>query len=1456
MQLVRMPHRHRRTGRGQHSSLEEPGAASGSAHLGISSSSYPSVSAGGGASAPLLASEGGPGGITVDDELASPLLPRNSADAVESEAPTATGGDYSQLYPYQALSMSSTLSKRHTDQSTRHHSDSRTPHHHKQQNHRPPNGEVMCENEHDDVEAGSHSSVNSGSNDYMALPGHNRSPQSANGSVTSALQGSRHTRRDTLNLRTAASSNAARDRQAPGWCKRLQECCCHCCRPKQPRGELRQGEIGVPDKVFADNSSKTSKYTALNFVPKSLLEQFRRLANIYFLGISILMIIGTYAPTVFDSPLSPFSTLGPLLLVLAITMVKEGLEDVKRHRSDREVNNRTASVIYHKHSTENKELTWRDLRVGHLVKVFNDHESPADVIVLQTSYDEGSCYIETSNIDGETDLKLKGAVPEVASRTKNPAELRGTFECDHPNDFLHVFNGAMKCMSQDGKRPETYGVTAKNVVLRGSRLRNTDWIIGLVVYTGKDTKVMKKGGSVRSKLSKIEKTMNKCLMIIFSSQFILCTITTVASVLWESVNESNLGYLDLGGTNYVIPRWLGNWFSFLVLYNNFIPISLYVTVEMVNYMQAYFIDKDVEMYDTSTDTPAKARTSNINQDLGQIEYIFSDKTGTLTQNVMEFRMFSIGTKFFGTPPSGASNDDSTDRRARRVQLLSDASENNKEGPSNNAVPVDEEGRELLSTTDTSKESTQVKDFFLALSVCHTVTPYANEGGSLEYQAESPDEAALVRAAKDNGFVFQERSHTRIVVDVQGTRQVFDLKGVHQFTSSRKRMSVVVVHPSGTAMLYCKGADDVMLKRASSSNDAVRNSLPSHLHEFASEGLRTLVIAKKELSASELHTWQKRYDEASSLSSGRDEALFNLADEYEQGLELVGASGIEDKLQDGVPETIRDIRRAGVKMWVLTGDKIETAINIGRSCNLIDRNISDSHVICVAATHASDVTSMMDDLESRLLPPESQNFLDRINFRMRKKVRVSQKRIIEKADKTPTSEKGDRRSRDSYGGFASVTFESPLHRDDATELGGSMEIQAYALVITGEALGHILGHGKRERQLLRLSESARSVIACRVSPAQKAKIVSMVKRRIHPSPMTLAIGDGANDVNMLQKAEVGIGISGREGLQAVNSSDFAIAQFRFLKRLMLLHGRWNYTRMSKVVLYSFYKNVVITLTLFAYNAFTGFSGQTFYESLVYSGYNFFLGLPIIMVGVFDRDLKETTVLERPEVYVSGLQNMDVNPKIMTAWLLHSVLYALVIFFVPYAAYSLSFDVWSDDGLVDGLMVAGQATYTALIMAMQLRVAMVTNTWTVFNHVFLWLSIIGYFGFILVYSRLFFVSPQFFGVAQMMLSRPTFWLVIALVVALCLCIEYAIQTLYDWFFSGHLDHYNSAERNNRPFPTFQYDDGEVTTAGQSRTKSAISDGRKATKDLSIYQRKRSGQKRPSPRIVDLKDADDED
>ncbi|CCO26376.1 phospholipid-translocating ATPase [Rhizoctonia solani AG-1 IB] len=461
---------------------------------------------------------------------------------------------------------------------------------------------------------------------------------------------------------------------------------------------------------------------------------------------------------------------------------------------------------------------------------------------------------------------------------------------------------------------------------------------------------------------------------------------------------------------------------------------------------------------------------------------------------------------------------------------------------------------------------QLYGFFSTLALCHTVLAGTDEQtGRLEYKAQSPDEAALVQAAADAGFIFlgREREIMRMQTPFAGVEE-FELLNVLDFTSARKRMSVIVrkMDPEDRRVfLMCKGADNVIFDRLKSGNDSLRQKTGEDLDYFASEGLRTLCLAYKTISPEEYEAWNTRYQEAQVALESREEKIEAVSDQIERDLRLLGATAIEDKLQDGVPKAIADLKRAGIKVWVATGDKLETAIAIGYSTNLISK---DANLIIVRG--GADVFAVHEQMKKAA----NEFFPD--------------DKIMENPAVHPTEEpatpsrRGLPLRRMSMGHSAT----SLVPEGNGTRPGG------FVLVVDGGALTYAMDEeAPWNRQLMiELSTRCEAVIGCRVSPRQKAQMVRLIKDEL--GVMTLAIGDGANDVSMIQAADVGVGISGEEGLQAVNSSDYAIAQFRFLTRLLFVHGHWSYVRNSNMILNFFFKNIVCIGVLWWFQIYCGWS----------------------------------------------------------------------------------------------------------------------------------------------------------------------------------------------------------------------------------------------------------------------------
>nr|XP_049593784.1 probable phospholipid-transporting ATPase IM isoform X4 [Syngnathus scovelli] len=1051
---------------------------------------------------------------------------------------------------------------------------------------------------------------------------------------------------------------------------------------------------------YANNAIKTSKYNIFTFLPLNLFEQFRRLANCFFLFLFTLQLI----PQI--SSLAWFTTAALLILVLSITAVKDASDDINRHKSDNQVNNREVSVLLDGALRTQK---WMNVQVGDIVKLENNQFVTADLLLLSSSEPLNVVYVKTAELDGETNLKVKQALTvtgEMGEDTQRLTSFNGEIKCEPPNNRLEIFKGTL---TVDG---QMYSLDNDRVLLRGCMLKNTEWCFGLVIFGGPDTKLMQNSGKTTFKRTSIDHLMNVLVLCIFVFLLTMCSVLAVGHSVWETTDGSVFtAFLPSEpGVYSPLSSFLCFW-SYVILLNTVVPMSLFVSVEIIRLVNSFYIDWDRKMYYPKSDTPAQVRTTTLNEELGQIKYIFSDKTGTLTQNIMTFNKCSINGKRYG---------ELLDLTGQRIEITEktprvDFSWNQQADPK--FIFHDH------SLADNVREGNwEVQAFFRLLALCHTVMPEGKKDGELYYQAQSPDEGALVTAARNFGFVFRSRTPETITVVEMGERVVYELLAVLDFNNIRKRMSVIVRNPEGKLTLYCKGADTIIYERLHTSCNELMGVTTRHLNEYAGDGLRTLVLAYKDLDERYVNDWLQRHHEASTTIEERDEKLHELYEEIEKDLLLLGATAVEDKLQDGVPQTIEQLAKAGIKIWVLTGDKQETAENIGYSCNMLREEMKD--IFAVSANTAEEVKKELVCARRKMCP--------------------------EGAD-APTVTK-------ARAGLFWLEKTETVHDD---KVDGE-----YALVINGHSLAFAL-EKDLELELLRTACMCQTVICCRVTPLQKAQVVQLVKK--YKQAVTLAIGDGANDVSMIKAAHIGVGISGQEGMQAVLSSDFSFAQFRYLQRLLLVHGRWSYLRMCKFLQYFFYKNFTFTFVHFWYAFFCGFSAQTVYDEWFITLYNLvYTALPVLGMSLFDQDVNDRWSFQYPQLYSPGPLNIYFNKKVFVRCMIHSCYSSLILFFIPWAAMH---DTVRDDGkdIADYQSFALLAQ-TCLLVVVSIQLCLDTHYWTAVNQFFVWGSLAAYFattftmysnGMFLIFTSTF----PFIGTARNSLNQPNVWLLILLTTLLC-------------------------------------------------------------------------------------------
>lgn len=1068
---------------------------------------------------------------------------------------------------------------------------------------------------------------------------------------------------------------------------------------------------------FKGNSISTTKYSLLTFLPKGLFEQFRRVANLYFLMISIL----SATPI---SPVHPITNVVPLTLVLSASLIKEAFEDWKRFINDKVINSTSIEVLKDGHW---KSLTWRKLAVGDIVKVTQDSFFPADLLFLASTNQDGICYVETANLDGETNLKIRKALERTWDYVddERAKDFTGKIECEHPNNSLYTFIGNLVIGKQ------TLPLTPNQILLRGCSLRNTEYIVGAVIFTGHETKVMMNTMNVPSKRSTLERRLDKLILMLFSVLFIMCLIGGIGSGIF--INRK-YWYMGLGADvedqfnprNRFLVAAL-TFLTFVTLYSTIIPISLYVSIEMIKFIQVtQFINKDVYMYHKETNTPALGRTSNLNEELGQIEYIFSDKTGTLTRNQMEFFKCSIGGVMYGT---GVTEIEKAAARRNGTSLEEVERSNELHEKYFNF----EDGRLMKGAWRHQPNPELCKEFFRCLAICHTVLPEGDElPDKITYQAASPDEAALVTAAKKFGFFFFRRSPTSIRVRESHIEKIgriqdveYEILNVLEFNSTRKRQSVICRHPGGQLVLYCKGADSVIYERLVENRNSFKEVTRDHLEYFGAAGLRTLCLAYRHLNAGMYESWNEKFIQAKSALRDRDKKLDEVAELIERDLVLLGCTAVEDKLQEGVPACIETLGKAGIKIWVLTGDKMETAINIAYACSLINNGMKQFII--------NSDTKAIREVEDRGDPIET----------------------AQKIEQTVSCKLSE---------FLQEALDSE-------------QMQDLALIIDGRCLMHALDP-QRRGTLLKLSMLCKAVVCCRVSPLQKAQVTNLIKDGA--KKITLSIGDGANDVSMIQAAHIGVGISGLEGMQAVMASDFAIAQFKFLTDLLLVHGRLSYIRISKVVTYFFYKNLTFTLTQFWFNLRTGFSGQRFYDDWFQSLYNVvFTALPVIIVGIFDKDVSISRAKEYPQLYKAGIENAFFKWRVLSVWAVSAVYQSIILFYFPARA---GMEGKNSSGRMLGLWDVGTMAFTCVVVTVNLRLLMACTFVTKWHLFSIFGSILSWFIFAFLYSGIrnkLDRQANVFQVIFVLMATWYFWFLVVLVPITTLFADFLYQGVQRWF-----------------------------------------------------------------------------
>lgn len=1101
---------------------------------------------------------------------------------------------------------------------------------------------------------------------------------------------------------------------------------------------IKNEKLTEPGSKKLSNRISTTLYRVYNFLPLSIFNQVIKITNVYFIIIAILSIF----PQI--STISPYSAVLPVLFVIFFTVSFDLYDDFKRYLRDRVQNQKQVLVL--------KDKKWinifsEQISVGDIVKHQENEEICADLLLLTHSSNCKYAFIKTANLDGEKNLKPKISILEENLTEENMFIKNPFFELtfNENTESLFKFTGSLNFSKKIGNDELMHqDLSISNFLPKSCIVKNTESVIGIVVYTGMDTKIMLNTKQRRLKTSTLEQQMNSYIIYIIGFLFCVLILVSTYSVL---ITQNNQFFMLLNNGSKVSPfiKWITTFASYFLILSTVLPISLIVTLQLVKtFITLTFKNKNQLMNEV------EANTVNIHEELGQIGHILSDKTGTLTRNKMIVKRFQIATnslyfdvcldrkikmgfqklEIFSMDKKDSLKIHTSHEMEKLFFILINTCHECfagkiKENVIENRRPtiIVENGIQIpklekfsipqkkISITKKAKSFNKrmTENYKISSGVFIQGNPRLSEfdkiSQTIEIQGPSPDEIALLKVSKVFcGYVFKGSSINESIVHSKYESEIrVQIHLVNKFDSIR-RMMTIVSEVDDKIILFVKGADSTICPLLKKDKNEIEldyeRLILKKTKSFVKAGLRTLFFAIKVISRDEWNTIASSLQTA-KLSKSSEQETVEILKNLEQNLTLIGVSGIEDELQLNLSNSIEQIKKADIKFWMVTGDMLETAENIAFNAGMFDLN---KPVLTVKS---------LEDIHK--IKAESQN-----------------------------------------------------------------------IVVDGSFFGEIFGKKDENFELFKKKiVNCLSVVFGRTNANQKIQIVQMVKST---GVKTLAIGDGANDVNMIQEADVGVGIDGEEGRQASNSADFVIKSFSSLPDLIFNHGRLSMYQISELVIFFFYKNFLFTFPQILFGFFNGFTKLPIFSSWYMTFFNLlFTAFPVAAKALFDCDFEHDFGKNAREIeiatYFLGKEGMRFNFWRLFAWLILGAFEVSVVFFIGDFAYydkpysynhEITYEFFS------------MLMYGFIIFHLELKIIYMTNKFNLFQWFSYVLGILTFVIYFLITNLL--AKLGFYQMNEQIWFNPGFLMILLFCVFFVFTLSVGYSKIQSYFFPTLLDFLN--------------------------------------------------------------------